>query len=365
MLHQNTFSRTVANEGKMGAYYTDLSHCRSLSSLFCFPEGEEVCVLEPSIGDATAVIAATRADQNPNIKIFGVELNDAVAAETRENPYIEECIRADFTDGVKISNNRFTFVFANPPYLNDSFNGNERLERVFLEKVNYYLQKNGILVWIIPFSVYTEENYFRFLNSRYEVLHTYRFRPKEYAKFHQVVIIGRKRVCSVLFNKVQLDEMRQAVIPDEKVPLLPETFAAEDQISVPPSRSEDVILFASKEFDLAVAEESVQHLPANLLKHMDETLSMPAYTVNSIGSPPIPLKKDSMYLLATSGSGQGITGSEETGDIHLQRGVAEIIEEGDITESETNPDNREVRVTSRTAITMTILQNNGKIDMLQ
>ena len=53
------FSRTVANEARLGAYYTDVSHCRSMSGLFKFPEGEKVCVLEPSIGDGAAAIAVT------------------------------------------------------------------------------------------------------------------------------------------------------------------------------------------------------------------------------------------------------------------------------------------------------------------
>ena len=79
------FSRLRANESKLGAYYTDVAHCRDLRKLFRFPE-DEVCVLEPCIGDASAVISITDATNNPNIKIFGVELNNAVAKQTKENP---------------------------------------------------------------------------------------------------------------------------------------------------------------------------------------------------------------------------------------------------------------------------------------
>lgn len=37
------FSRLRANESKLGAYYTDVAHCRDLRKLFRFPE-DEVCV---------------------------------------------------------------------------------------------------------------------------------------------------------------------------------------------------------------------------------------------------------------------------------------------------------------------------------
>ena len=48
---ENNFYQTTKNIEKAAAYYTDDAHCRRLSALFVFPEGEEVCILEPSAGD--------------------------------------------------------------------------------------------------------------------------------------------------------------------------------------------------------------------------------------------------------------------------------------------------------------------------
>ena len=55
---QSTFSRTMDNMEKMGAYYTDIEHCIDISKQLKFPE-TEVSVLEPSIGDGSAVLAVT------------------------------------------------------------------------------------------------------------------------------------------------------------------------------------------------------------------------------------------------------------------------------------------------------------------
>lgn len=361
--HQSSFSRTLANEGKMGAYYTDVGHCIDIGKMFSFPENEEVSVLEPSIGDGSAVIAVTGAEKNPNIKIFGVELNDKVAEATKKNPLIEECLKADFLNGVRISNNVFTFCFGNPPYMTDNMEGNsERMERQFLEKIGYYLKKDGILVWVIPYAVYTEESYFRYFNSRYELLHCYRFRESEYRKYHQVVLVGRKRYMSVMFQKEKLKEMLEDVDDIEKIAVLPEDFP--EKIDVPPSDSSSVTMFAEKEFNLNAAFETLNNqMPESLSKTFDERVSVPHYLVCSMGRPLIPLKKDSMYLLATSGGGQGLTGSEETNDLHLQRGVAEVIEENEV-ELKANSDGATCRSTTRTSITMTIVQNNGKITAL-
>lgn len=55
IFRQSSFSRTIINEAKMGAYYTDAEHCRRIGRLLDFPE--EFIALEPSIGDGSAIAA--------------------------------------------------------------------------------------------------------------------------------------------------------------------------------------------------------------------------------------------------------------------------------------------------------------------
>lgn len=362
--HQNTFSRTLANEGKMGAYYTDVEHCKSISKMFRFPENEEVCVLEPSIGDGKAVITVTNADKNPNIKIFGVELNDQTADMLRENPYMEDVLKADFLNDVFITNNAFSFCFGNPPYLDDSMDGtSDRTERSFLEKVGNYLMTGAILVWVIPLYIYQKESYLRYWNSRYETLALFRFRPAEYKKYQQIVIVGRKRKLSVMLSKDQMEEYQNAVADVELVPELPDDFS--EKIDILPSVSSNVTTFATRTFDVALAYNALSVLPNELLSEFDSHVTVKPYAICSIGRPPIPLKKDSMYLLATSGGGQGLTGSEETNDLHLQRGVAEVIEDSVVETTGTGKNVKtQARVVSRTQVSMTVIQNNGSVSKL-
>lgn len=356
---QSAFSRTKYNEGKSGAYYTDLAHCRDIAKAFSWSDGE-VTVLEPSIGDASAVKAVTDVEHNSNIKIFGVELAPEAAAAVKKDPLIEDCLCADFTDGVMISNNAFSFIFQNPPYLDDYLDDeHDRLELQFLRKSGEYLQKGGIQVCVISHRQLLDQKYLRCFLGWYEVLFVYRFRPDEYAKFHQVVICGKK----IPYKQVSKDEMELAVSKwknAEDIPILPDHF--DHKIAVPASSSDGVKLFAKRIFDAdEAAKRLTESFPEDIFNVFDEKVSIEAYAAVDIGRPPIPLKKDSLYLLAIAGAGQGLAGDESNGDLHLQRGVADVVEN---TEVVPNQDVNMVKCTSSTAISLTIIENDGKISEL-
>lgn len=367
MRTQTTFSRAVDNAIKMGAYYTDIEHCADIGKMFLFPENKEVCVLEPSIGDARAVLEVTGAVDRPLVKIFGVEINKDVAEQVKENPHIEECLEADFLSGVRIKNNAFTFCFGNPPYMDDELDegGKDRMEKQFLEKVTHYLAKEGLLCWVIPYKSFIDSSNMRFTMNHYDILAVYRFRESEYKKYHQIVMVARKRECrQVLRQEVESELLKY---PLESIPVL--SSEPKELFEVYPSEADKVTLFSKKEFDATAAYERLCDMDSDsafddLNNYLNRALTQEQYQVNELGKPPIPLKKDSLYLLATSGSGQGLTGSEETRDLHLQRGVAEVIEESEyITDAEGNVTGE--KVISRTKVTMTVIEQSGKISVLE
>ena len=72
MYKENSFFQAATNVKKLGAYYTDVDHCKRIGMLFDFDLAEEICVLEPSVGDGSALMAVT--GSRPNIKRFGVEI---------------------------------------------------------------------------------------------------------------------------------------------------------------------------------------------------------------------------------------------------------------------------------------------------
>ena len=363
--YANNYSRVRANEQKMGAYYTDLEHCRDIGKLLRFPTDEEVSVLEPSIGDASAVIAVTGATTNSNIRIFGVELETKVYQDCKKNPILEEVINADFTDGVFIRRNAFSFCFGNPPYMEGDDSG-KRMEKIFLEKCTNYLKVGGVLVWVIPHRVFVEETYLRYWMRNYDTEAIYRFRDSEYQKWHQIVIIGRK----VSLRDLPVGELaafQAKISPVDKLEVLPSN--GQPTIVVNPSPSEGVDLFAPRKFDGTEFYSSLSHgFPDDINRAFKKLITPKEYSVGVAGNPPIPPKKDHLYLMAMSGCGQGLTGSLETKDLHLQRGVAEVVEHVDYGEEDIEDDSDssgKIVVTSSTQVMLTIIENSGKITTLK
>ena len=89
---------------------------------------------------------------------------------------------------------------------------------------------------------------------------------------------------------------------------------------------------------------------------------VPEYTTGMIGQPPVPLKKDLLYLLAIAGGGQGIVGTDENRDVHLQRGVARVVKTSNISE---NGEKYVHLEKSYTQITLNIIENDGSIKVLE
>lgn len=363
----SSFSRTRENEAKMGAYYTDVSHCNDIRKLLIFPEEKEVCVLEPCIGDGKAVVACTGADKNPNIKIFGVELNDSVASQTKkENPFLTELIKADFTDGVAIRKNCFSFAFGNPPYLsekNEVEGTNVRMERVFLDKIVNYLKIGAVLVWVIPYHTFCDTSYIRMWMRDFDTEAIYKFREPEYSKYHQIVIVGRKvrrRVNLVSQIEEYIRHWNLSNLAD--LPLNPEPC-----IEVFSSEESEIDVFTTRAFDQFAAFEFLKPGVSDDIKcAFDKRASQKPYSGGKLGRPPITPKKDSKYLLVTSGFSDGVVGSEEESNIHMMRGIAAVVERAHYNVDDEDEENESgtVTVTTRTEVEMRVVENDGTIRLL-
>lgn len=366
MRDKHSFSRTDANIEKMGAYYTDVAHCRDIGKFLIFPEGEEVCCLEPSIGDGSAIEAVTGAATNENIRIFGCELNHVVAEETAKKSTMEKVLSADFLCDVQISNGVFTFCFGNPPYMMDSdgTDDKERMERKFLEKVTNYLKVGGLLVWVIPYRIFAEREYLRFLATRYELLNVFRFRDAEYndatVTKHQVAIIARRTAGCRCILKDTMDEICARYDSADKIPVLPED--GEPSYEVLPSGKENIRLFTTKAFNYQACYDMLDKgTPKDIKEYIEGKLSV-NYEETTVSSPPIPLKKDHLYLVATCGGGEGLVGSEEAGDLHIAGGHVETVE--DVEVQEDGKGGTIQVVTEHSAVSMIIIENSGKISHL-
>lgn len=147
------------------------------------------CWSRPS--ETVAVLTVTGGREN--CKIFGVELNrDTYTECLQDNPKFTAVLNEDFLKGVKISNNKFSFCFANPPY-GESAEEKKRLEQLFLERIAGYMRNGGYLALVIPYGVFKEEKFFRAVLGRFSLEGFYRFDDKEYEKYHQICAILKKK----------------------------------------------------------------------------------------------------------------------------------------------------------------------------
>lgn len=351
---QNRFFQTRVNQAKLGAYYTDQEHCRWIAQLLEFPEGKEVCCLEPSIGDGEAVITVTRRRKNGGIHIFGVDLNERTASEAMENPWIEECIHGNFLTDVIITKNAFSFCFANPPYGEDD---GKRLEYRFLGRILPYLKEQAVFVFVVPYYVAAEETFFELWEKHFITEAYYRFHEKEFVKWKQVVLIGRK-VKEKAGQKTE-ERIRQLLNTPEKIPLLPECYEGE-RVKVFQSMNKDVTDFKNKIFDFKRAKKALQG--SLLEKLVTERVEQKKFIADRLMRPPIMPNAGQMYLMAISGAGQGRVGTETAGDQHLQRGTVTNIEES---EFRTDENGKKVEAVQKfTKINFNIIENDGTVHVL-
>ena len=310
----NNFSRVKANIAKAGAYFTDVSHCRSIGTIFDFPD-EEMLVLEPSCGDGKAVRAVT-ADAADAV-LFGVELNGETYSEVKKEGIFECIVNADYLSGTIISNNAFSFAFMNPPY-GDSKEGEskDRLETRFVVRATTHLCPGAELALVIPDYVARDVAFARQFLRRFTLQHVFKFREPVYQQFKQCVLICMKKE-QPGFCQQELEDYNSRT---EEMPELPEVWSGE-KVKVLPSCRQMVRDFRSKRFDEEGALELLAADGDRVLDRFGTSIVSEPYKANDIPSPIMPLSRSHLYLMSISGAGEGAAGSEEELNYHLQRGT--------------------------------------------
>lgn len=362
-----------ANLEKMGLFPTDTSQTDILSDLFTWNQDSEISILEPSIGPADAVKSCFKKKRNDNIHIFGVELNPGIYNSIKDDPELEKVLEADFLNDVLISNKAFSAVFGNPPYLEneESSDGKERQELTFLRKVTEkYIKLKGILVWVIPYHVFTESGYFRYIYNRYDILHVWKFQPHIYKLFKQVVIVARRKAYSIALAP-ELRSAFEKYDEPEKIPVLPDTFRGtelEHSIEIYPSPISEIKAFTSNRYNASqgyrwLLEAAYNNQLADVNKYVDERVTVDEYDNNNIGRPGMLHGAGTSVLATLVQRGDGEIGKEGE-DFHLYRGNVKKIESCEVNESDDGKKTIE-KVTSSSAISIVILETDGTITKLQ
>ncbi len=356
---QSSFTRQKYNEAKMGAYYTDPQHCRYISRFLQFPEEDEVCCLEPSIGDGKAILTATGkiGENGKNLKIYGVELNDDTYQAVKDTEGIDQCLKADFLNDTIISHNAFSFIFMNPPY--GTSEEKTRYEVDFLKKVIPYAAKEAVMVFVLPQYVGMEEELLDEWCSHFETRFVYRFQDIEYEKYKQIVLIGQRKSTNER-DKEEEQRLRSVISRNREMPVIPEDYDGE-RLEVPKSSEKGIEEFMTRIFH---ADEAVKALKRSPLQRiLMDAICVPPYLIDNLARPPIMPSEGQMYLLAVSGAGQGLVGNEENGDLHLQRGVSRIAKRSEYVQDDSG-NMKEVEITFP-QISYNLIESSGAIRTLQ
>lgn len=345
---QNQFSRISGNEAKMGAYYTDLYHCQLIQQMVDFPDNE-VCCLEPSIGDGKAILEITgKLSADSKIKIFGVEINADTSQELENQPLIDYHLQADFLEDVIISHNSFSFCFANPPY--GELDG-KRKEILFLKKVIPYLTKNAVMILVIPIYVAKKEDFLTVWCSRFHTKLLYRFEDKEFQRFQQIVLIGVQ-------GTEPIENVQKKI---ESIETIPSEYRGE-HICVHSSSEKDINLFSTRVFHPEHVFPSIANSSLHDLIH--KRIKVQQYGVMNTGRPPVMPKVSHLYLLATCGLSEGMVGTEEGKDCHLQRGVVKRKKDISYEESDREGDRIVCIEREHPSIAYRIIESDGTISEL-
>lgn len=357
---ESAFFQSAKNIQKNGAYYTDLDHARRIGYLFDFDSADEISVLEASAGDGGALLAVTGKLEKgrKHMKLFLVELSEETfkgKLEGREE--FDYVLNADFLDGVKISNSKFTFSFANWPY-GTSKDGKSRLETKFLEKECSYLATGAYLAMVVPKAALEDGEFRRKLFANFEVCGLWRFDEAVYREFRQFAVVGRKKPVSG-YKKELLAAFEERLRDFGGIPFLPHSDEEpEEKFVVKRSSESDIVYFTRKVFN---PSDFLQHIHKSVLytsARVTNDIFIPHYSADRELRPLLPLTKDMSYICAVQGQGEGLCGSAGNKDLHLQRGSVKV---GRKTTLEGEEGSKYVCEKIRSQVRQTVIENNGRI----
>ena len=289
----------LMNRARMGYFPTDLSHIKMLKDAIVLP-GEPVNLIDPCCGEGIALQAFSKGIQ---ARTYGIEI-DAVRGEEAGRRLQRVGFGSFFHS--RISLNAFQGLWLNPPYLSvPSENGTRRLEKSFLADSMRLLQVGGIMVYIIPYYRATPD-VCRVLCENFTDLRVHKFIGKEFERFKQVAIIGRRierREAEKMAKKLS-----EYMLDADKIP--PITDLPENCYEMP-AATKKVELFKGAVFNVSELAEQLKKSPSTQRLFEDRTLD------NRKLSPLLPLNLSQVGLVGASGM---LNGRVECDTPHIIKG---------------------------------------------
>ena len=278
----------LMNRARMGYFPTDLSHVKMLKDAIVFP-GEPVNLIDPCCGEGIALQAFSKGIQ---ARTYGIEIDEVRGEEAGRR--LQRVGFGSFFHS-RISLNAFQGLWLNPPYLSvPSENGTRRLEKSFLADSMRLLQAGGIMIYIIPYYRATPD-VCRVLCENFTDLRVHKFIGKEFERFKQVAIIGRRierREAEKMAKKLS-----EYMLDADKIP--PITDLPKNCYEMP-AATKKVELFKGAVFNVSELAEQLKKSPSTQRLFEDRTLD------NRKLSPLLPLNLSQVGLVGASGMMNGL-----------------------------------------------------------
>jgi len=304
---------------RMGYYPTD-DPVVEIIRTYLKPSVEKGRLFDPCAGEGKA---ASTLGKVLNCETWGVELSPD-RAEKAEN-VMDKVYQAPWQSCV-LSDESVSWLYLNPPYEFDRFEGQKRLEWDFLKTTTSKLMRGGLLTYIVPQKILGMIEVARLLAGQYEAITVYRFPDGLYEKFKQVVVLAYKRK---LYQPPTDKEVLslQSLATEELEPI--ET-AVEPiyELLAAPSRGANgkPIVFKRTDWE---PEEVVDATMKAGVQNTSEWLDLihPTRGLTQLAQPVMPLKKGHIAMLMASGMMGTVRLTDEDGKPMLIKGrVIKVVE---------------------------------------
>jgi hypothetical protein len=363
MKQQSTFSRSLANEAKMGAYFTDKRVCKKIASYIDFGSNN-VNILEPTIGDASAILTITEGKEN--VSIFGVELDKERYEQAKkhiESNLLYRVILSDFLKA-RITHDKMDMVFANPPYLKME---DGKIRNNLLNEMTRYISKGGLLVYVVGRSLLENEMFRKYLVANYTNIKIVRFPTTEeykqeygvsYQFFNQICIFAYKRQRHLLMNEEEFKEEITAFnsVFNEEVELELISYQQSPIFKIMTSHSTQSINdFKGNIVDVKSTLSSMGY-GMYMINKRKSFLSLLKISIGN--TPPIDPKKEHKYFIAISAT-SAIIGEE--GEKHMLRTFVTTSKTSSIEQDDETGDKVKVVERTNAKVVANVLNADGTI----
>jgi len=316
---------------RMGYYPTDEPVVEIIRN-YLKPPSERGRLFDPCAGEGKAASSLGNA---LNCETWGVELSPERAGKAQN--VMDKVFQAPWQACV-LSDESVSWLYLNPPYEFDRFEGQKRLEWDFLKTTSSKLMRGGLLTYIIPQKILGMIEVARLLAGHYEAITVYRFPDGLYEKFKQVVVLAYKRKLYQLPTDKEVQSLQSLASMDLE-PIQPVVEPIYQLLSAP-SRGANgkPVVFKRTDWE---PEEVVEATKEAGVHTTNDWLDMihPTRGLAQLSQPVMPLKKGHIAMLMASGMMGTVKLADEEGKPMLIKGrvikVVEKTEQPDSKETDT------------------------------